>query len=98
MVKAGVVGFKCFLINSGVSEFPYVTPDDLEVAFSYLNGTGTVLAVNILNISTLFIFKLLLNYKATVCYNFSSMLKYKLVPRALNAMIHHVQVVIDVIV
>ncbi|PZC84385.1 hypothetical protein B5X24_HaOG204959 [Helicoverpa armigera] len=44
MIKAGVVGFKCFLINSGVSEFPYVTPDDLEKAMSYLNGTGTVLA------------------------------------------------------
>ncbi|CAH0604649.1 unnamed protein product [Chrysodeixis includens] len=44
MVDAGVVGFKCFLINSGVSEFPYVTPEDLEKAFAYLNGTGTVLA------------------------------------------------------
>lgn len=47
MVKAGVVGFKCFLINSGVSEFPYVTPQDLEKALVYLNGSGTVLAVNI---------------------------------------------------
>ncbi|XP_075969522.1 allantoinase-like [Anticarsia gemmatalis] len=44
MVQAGVVGFKCFLINSGVSEFPYVTADDLDEAFGYLNGTGTVLA------------------------------------------------------
>ncbi|KAJ8722754.1 hypothetical protein PYW07_003934 [Mythimna separata] len=44
MVKAGVVGFKCFLINSGVSEFPYVTPQDLEKALVYLNGSGTVLA------------------------------------------------------
>ncbi|CAB3236396.1 unnamed protein product [Arctia plantaginis] len=44
MVKAGVVGFKCFLINSGVSEFPYVTEDDLDKAFAHLNGTGTVLA------------------------------------------------------
>lgn len=41
-----MVGFKCFLINSGVSEFPYVNPEDLEKAFVYLNGTGTVLAVS----------------------------------------------------
>ncbi|CAH0701847.1 unnamed protein product [Spodoptera exigua] len=44
MIKAGVVGFKCFLINSGVSEFPYVTPEALDEALVYLNGTGTVLA------------------------------------------------------
>lgn len=46
MVHAGVVGFKCFLIESGVSEFPYVTKDDLEDVFAVLNGTGTVLAVS----------------------------------------------------
>ncbi|KAJ0180484.1 hypothetical protein K1T71_003888 [Dendrolimus kikuchii] len=44
MIRAGVVGFKCFLSDSGVSEFPYVTLDELENAFSHLNGTGTVLA------------------------------------------------------
>lgn len=44
MVKAGVVGFKCFLSDSGVSEFPNVTPDDLDKALQYLNGTGSVLA------------------------------------------------------
>lgn len=47
MIDAGVVGFKCFLIDSGVSEFPYVTPEALDEALVYLNGTGTVLAVNI---------------------------------------------------
>ncbi|KAI5633065.1 amidohydrolase family domain-containing protein [Phthorimaea operculella] len=44
MIKAGVVGFKCFLIESGVSEFPYITADELPKVFQVLNGTGTVLA------------------------------------------------------
>src|SRR6185369_16416189 len=30
--EAGVVGFKCFLVPSGVDEFPNVTEDDLAVA------------------------------------------------------------------
>ncbi|XP_059054410.1 allantoinase-like [Achroia grisella] len=46
MIDAGVVGFKCFLINSGVSEFPDVTPEDLQNTFAILNGTGTVLAIH----------------------------------------------------
>lgn len=50
MVNAGVVGFKCFLINSGVSEFPYVNEDDLDKAFLHLNGTGTVLAVSMVQL------------------------------------------------
>ncbi|KAJ2952789.1 hypothetical protein O0L34_g7148 [Tuta absoluta] len=44
MIKAGVVGFKCFLIKSGVSEFPYITADELPDVFKVLNGTETVLA------------------------------------------------------
>jgi allantoinase len=32
MFAAGVVGFKCFLIPSGVEEFPHVTEDDLRPA------------------------------------------------------------------
>ncbi|XP_059054411.1 allantoinase-like [Achroia grisella] len=44
LVKAGVVGFKCFLCPSGVEEFPNVEPQDLEHAFAELEGTGTVLA------------------------------------------------------
>ncbi|KAJ8722755.1 hypothetical protein PYW07_003935 [Mythimna separata] len=44
LVKAGVVGFKCFLCPSGVDEFPNVGPEDLEKAFAALEGTGSVLA------------------------------------------------------
>ncbi|KAM3963587.1 allantoinase-like [Aphomia sociella] len=44
LVKAGVVGFKCFLCPSGVEEFPCVEPEDLELAFASLEGTGSVLA------------------------------------------------------
>lgn len=46
LVKAGVVGFKCFLCPSGVDEFPNVGRKDLELAFKALEGTGSVLAVN----------------------------------------------------
>ncbi|CAG9783698.1 unnamed protein product [Diatraea saccharalis] len=44
LIKAGVVGFKCFLTDSGISEFPMVTRNDLAEAFAVLNGSGTVLA------------------------------------------------------
>ncbi|XP_034840236.1 allantoinase-like isoform X1 [Maniola hyperantus] len=44
LVKAGVVGFKCFLCPSGVDEFPNVGAEDLELAFNALEGTGSVLA------------------------------------------------------
>ncbi|CAH0720778.1 unnamed protein product, partial [Brenthis ino] len=44
LVKAGVVGFKCFLCPSGVDEFPNVGAKDLELAFKALEGTGSVLA------------------------------------------------------
>ncbi|XP_045785166.1 allantoinase-like [Maniola jurtina] len=44
LVNAGVVGFKGFLIDSGVSEFPNVDTNDLDKIFSTLNGTDTVLA------------------------------------------------------
>ncbi|XP_050672764.1 allantoinase, mitochondrial-like [Leptidea sinapis] len=44
LVKAGVVGFKCFLCPSGVEEFPNVGAADLELAFHELEGTGSVLA------------------------------------------------------
>ncbi|XP_023665894.1 allantoinase, mitochondrial isoform X2 [Paramormyrops kingsleyae] len=43
MIKAGVVGFKCFLIHSGVDEFPHVTDSDLHVTLEQLKGTGSVL-------------------------------------------------------
>ncbi|XP_014358368.2 allantoinase [Papilio machaon] len=44
LVKAGVVGFKCFLCPSGVDEFPNVEAKDLEKAFAALEGTGSLLA------------------------------------------------------
>jgi allantoinase len=44
--EAGVVGFKCFLIPSGVDEFPNVTEDDLREAMPVLAGLGAVLIVH----------------------------------------------------
>lgn len=43
MVSAGVPGFKCFLIHSGVDEFPAVTKDDVLTALAQLNGTEATL-------------------------------------------------------
>ncbi|XP_056270393.1 allantoinase, mitochondrial isoform X2 [Pseudoliparis swirei] len=43
MIQAGVAGFKCFLIHSGVEEFPHVTERDLHTAMAQLHGTGSVL-------------------------------------------------------
>lgn len=43
MIQAGVAGFKCFLIHSGVDEFPHVTDCDLHAAMKQLQGTGSVL-------------------------------------------------------
>ena len=43
---AGVVGFKCFLIHSGVDEFPNVTEDDLRVALPELSRLGALLIVH----------------------------------------------------
>lgn len=46
MIRAGVAGFKCFLIHSGVDEFPHVTDSDLHTAMTQLQGTGSVLLVS----------------------------------------------------
>lgn len=46
MVDAGVTGFKCFLIQSGVDEFPHVTRADLEQAMPILAGRGVPLIVH----------------------------------------------------
>ena len=43
---AGVVGFKCFLIHSGVDEFPNVTEDDLRAALPELRRLGALLIVH----------------------------------------------------
>ena len=44
--EAGVVGFKCFLIHSGVDEFPNVTADDLREAMPVLARLGAPLIVH----------------------------------------------------
>jgi allantoinase len=43
---AGVVGFKCFLIHSGVDEFPNVTEHDLREAMPELARLGATLIVH----------------------------------------------------
>ncbi|MDQ3666590.1 MAG: allantoinase AllB [Acidobacteriota bacterium] len=46
LMEAGVVGFKCFLIHSGVDEFPNVTEQDLRQALPELARLGAVLIVH----------------------------------------------------
>src|SRR5687768_14183092 len=46
MFAAGVVGFKCFLVPSGVDEFPHVTEDDLREAMPELSRVGAMLIVH----------------------------------------------------
>lgn len=46
LLAEGVVGFKCFLIHSGVDEFPNVTEEDLRVALPELARLGAVLIVH----------------------------------------------------
>ena len=46
LVRRGVRGFKCFLIHSGVDEFPHVTKADLQIAMPELARLGTVLLVH----------------------------------------------------
>ncbi|MBC8028680.1 MAG: allantoinase AllB [Pyrinomonadaceae bacterium] len=46
LFELGVVGFKCFLIHSGVDEFPNVTEDDLQRAMPELTRLGAVLIVH----------------------------------------------------
>ena len=43
LVDAGVCGFKCFLINSGVEEFPHVSPADVDAAMNELQDSGSIL-------------------------------------------------------
>jgi allantoinase len=43
---AGVVGFKCFLVHSGVDEFPNVTEGDLRQAMPELARLGAALIVH----------------------------------------------------
>ena len=46
MLAAGVVGFKCFLVPSGVDEFPHVTEADLRLAMPELTRLGAMLIVH----------------------------------------------------
>ena len=46
MFAAGVVGFKCFLVPSGVDEFPHVTENDLREAMPELTRLGAMLIVH----------------------------------------------------
>jgi allantoinase len=46
MFAAGVVGFKCFLVPSGVDEFPHVTEGDLREAMPELSRLGAMLIVH----------------------------------------------------
>ncbi|KAI0003797.1 allantoinase [Russula compacta] len=43
LVDAGVKGFKCFMIESGVEEFPCVSESDLRLAMSALKDSGSTL-------------------------------------------------------
>jgi allantoinase len=44
--EAGVVGFKCFLVHSGVDEFPNVDEEDLRAAMPELARLGATLIVH----------------------------------------------------
>lgn len=46
LFEMGVVGFKCFLVPSGVDEFPNVTEEDLREAMPELARLGAVLIVH----------------------------------------------------
>ncbi|MGI9079066.1 MAG: allantoinase AllB [Gemmatimonadaceae bacterium] len=44
--EAGVFAFKCFLVHSGVDDFPNVTEADLRAAMPVLSGLGATLMVH----------------------------------------------------
>ena len=46
LVEQGVRGFKCFLIDSGVEEFPHVTAVDLRIAMPEIARLNSVLLVH----------------------------------------------------
>ena len=46
MFAAGLVGFKCFLVPSGVDEFEHVTEEDLREAMPELTRLGALLIVH----------------------------------------------------
>ena len=46
LAAAGVPGFKCFLIDSGIDGFAWVDEDELRIAMAQLRGTGLPLLVH----------------------------------------------------
>lgn len=46
MLDAGVVGFKCFLTDSGIPEFPPLARDELRTAMKALAGSGAPVIVH----------------------------------------------------
>jgi allantoinase len=46
LIERGVRGFKCFLIHSGVDEFPHVTESDLRKGMPEIARLGSVLLVH----------------------------------------------------
>ncbi len=46
LASAGVLGFKCFLVHSGVDEFPHVVESDLRPAMARLADIGRPLLVH----------------------------------------------------
>lgn len=46
MAKAGLFGFKCFLVHSGIDDFPNVTAGDLDHAMPELEKAGVPLLVH----------------------------------------------------
>lgn len=46
LAKAGVLGYKCFLVHSGIDEFPNVSRHDLDLAMPLIAQTGLPLLVH----------------------------------------------------
>ncbi|AUX45685.1 allantoinase [Sorangium cellulosum] len=46
LLEAGALGFKCFMVDSGVAEFGHVAEADLREALAVLAGTGAPLLVH----------------------------------------------------
>ena len=46
LLDAGVVGFKCFLIDTGIPEFQALGKDELRTAMKFLAGTGAPMIVH----------------------------------------------------
>jgi allantoinase len=46
LLERGALGFKCFLLPSGVDEFPFVSERDLREAMDQLRGTDATLMVH----------------------------------------------------